>query len=296
VVEYGAERAIRQPRQGLDHMDDQPSDDPERGPFAIDPNVPRIARVENFLVGGQAHFAADQAAAEAVGEVAPGGVDALRNLIESMKAFVARAVTVVSGDLGVRQYLHIGMSTPTTGMVHHVATKVAPGTRVVYVSYDPTTLAHVHTLADDVDDGVVAHVNSSYENVALILREAAAVLDLDQPVGLVLPTSLNLVPDDEVAQRMVDQLHDALAAGSYLVLAHTSLDLAPAGSDRVVARYNELVSESYVVRSKDEIARLVAGFELIEPGLVPVDHWRPDDPTASVRRLAPVYGAVGRRP
>ena len=277
-------------------MDDQPSDDRDDGPFAIDPTVPRMARVENFLVGGPAHFVADQVAAEAVGEVAPGGLEALRHLIEALKAFVSRAVTVVSGDLGVRQYLHIGMLTPTTGMVHHVAAKVAPGTRVVYVSYDPTTLAHVHALGDDVDEGVVAHVNSTYDDVALILREASAVLDLAQPLAVVLPTSLNLIPDDAVAQRVVDELRDAMAPGSYLVLGHTSLDLAPAGSERVIDRFNELVDEAYVVRSEDQIARLVAGFELIAPGLVPIDRWRPDDPGIPVGQLAPIYGAVGRRP
>jgi hypothetical protein len=285
-------------------MNDEPSadndqdgdDDHDDGPFAIDPSVPRLARVENYLVGGQAHFEVDKTAAESIGEVSMGGLDGLRTLIESLKTFVARAVTVVSGELGIRQYLHIGMSTPTTGMVHHIATKAAPGSRVVYVSYDPTTLAHVHTLGDDVDEGVVAHVNSAFDDVGLILREAATVLDLTRPLAVVLPTSLNLIPDDAVAQRIVDELRDAMAPGSHLVFAHTSLDIAPGGADRMIARFNEMFDESYVVRTEAEIARLLAGFELIEPGLVPADHWRSDDPGATGRRSAPIFGAVGRRP
>ena len=289
-----AERALTS-CEGLAGMNDLPPDDDE-GPFAIDPSVPRLARVENFLAGGQAHFAVDEAAAESIGDVAAGGLDALRSMVDALKAFVARAVTVVGGDLGIRQYLHIGMSTPTTGMVHHIATKIAPGTRVVYVSYDPTTLAHVHALGDDVDEGVVAHVNSAFDDVQPILREAGEVLDLGRPVAVVLPTSLNLIADDAVAQRVVDDLRAAMAPGSYLVFAHTSLDLAPAGADRVIARFNDLLDESYVVRTEAEIAGLLAGFELVEPGLVPVDHWRPDDPGAAVRRPAPIFGAVGRRP
>jgi len=279
-------------------MNDLPPDDGDHddGPFAIDPSVPRLARVENFLVGGQAHFAVDQAAAESIGDLSTGGLDGLRGLIEAIKTFVARAVAVASTELGIRQYLHIGMSTPTTGMVHHIATRIAPGSRVVYVSYDPTTLAHVHALGDDVDDGVVAHVNSAFDDVELILREAGAVLDLARPVAVVLPTSLNLITDDEVAQRIVDELHAAMAPGSHLVLAHTSLDIAPEGTDRAIARFNEILDESYVVRSEAEIARLLAGFELIEPGLVPVDRWRPDDPTAAAtRRPRPIFGAVGHR-
>ena len=51
-----------------------------------------------------------------------GGLDGLRDMNDAIKGFVARAVTVLSSDLGIRQYLHIAKSTPTTGMVHHIAT------------------------------------------------------------------------------------------------------------------------------------------------------------------------------
>src|SRR4029453_4749878 len=112
-------------------MGDQPSDAHGHGPFAIDLSVARLARVENFLAGGDAHFAVDRAAVESIGELFQGGLDGLRELVEVVKAFVARAVTVLTGDLGIRQYLHIGMSTPTTGMVHQIAARIAPDTRVV---------------------------------------------------------------------------------------------------------------------------------------------------------------------
>jgi hypothetical protein len=278
-------------------MDDESAHRPEgtdEVPFGIDPNVPRLARVESFLAGGQAHFATDRAAAESIGELAPGGLDGLRDMNDALKDFVKRAVTVLSGDAGVRQYLHIAMSTPTTGMVHHVATKIAADARVVYVSYDPTTLAHVHVLADDVDDGVVAHVNSPFDDTPRILREAGAVLDLARPVAVVLPSTLNMVGDDEAIRRVVADLRAATVPGSYLVLAHTSLEIAPAGTEQALARFNEILDETYVTHTAAEIARFIEGYELLEPGLVPLDDWRPDDPGAP-RRTAPLYGAVARR-
>lgn len=278
-------------------MNDQPShrhEGTDEVPFAIDPNVPRLARVESFLAGGQAHFATDRAAAESIGDLAPGGLDGLRDMNDAIKDFVARAVTVLGSDIGVRQYLHIAMSTPTTGMVHHIATKIAAEARVAYVSYDPTTLAHVHALGDDVGDGVVAHVNSPFDDTQLILREAGAVLDLSLPVAVVLPTTLNMLGDDGTIRRVVADLRAATVPGSYLVLAHTSLDNAPEGTDRALALFNEILGETYVAHTAAEITRFIEGYELLAPGLVPLEDWRPDDPGAP-RRTVPIYGAVGRR-
>lgn len=281
-------------------MNDQPPhrrEGADEVPFAIDPSVPRLARVESFLAGGEAHFATDRDAAESIGDLTPGGLEGLRDMNEAIKDFVARAVTVLTSDLGVRQYLHIAMSLPSsapTGMVHHIATKIAAEARVVYVSYDPTTLAHVHTLGDDVGDGVVAHVNSPFDDTELILGEAGAVLDLSQPVAVVLPTTLNMLGSDETVRRVVADLRTAMVPGSYLVTAHTSLDNAPEGTARALALFNEILGETYVAHSADEITRFIEGFELLEPGLVPLEDWRPDDPGAP-RRTVPIYGAVGRR-
>jgi S-adenosyl methyltransferase len=278
-------------------MDNQPPhrrEGTDEVPFAIDPSVPRLARVESFLAGGQAHFATDRAAAESIGELVPGGLDGLRDMNDAINDFIARAVTVLSRDLGVRQYLHIAMTTPTTGMVHHVATKVAADARVVYVSYDPTTLAHVHTLGDDVDDGIVAHVNSPFDDTPRILREAGAVLDLSRPVAVVLPTTLNMIGDDEAIRRVVADLRAAMVPGSYLVMAHTSLDNAPEGTDRALALFNEILGETYVAHTAAEITQFIEDYELLEPGLVPLDDWRPDDPSGP-RRTVPIYGAVSHR-
>lgn len=279
---------------------DEPSDPDEGGRFSIDVNVARLARVENFLVGGEAHFAVDRAAAEAIGEASPGGVDTLRDLIEAVKAFVARAVHLLTAEMGVRQFLDIGMSTPTTGMVHHVAWKTTPDARIVYASYDPTTLAHVHTLAGDEPAlaGAVAHVHSTFDNPKGLLGAAAATLDFQGPVAVILPTTLNLIADHDLARSIVDELRDAMAAGSYLVFAHTSLDLAIDGADKAVARFNEILDETYVVRTKAQITQLIDRFDLIEPGLVPIEHWPNNSHphTQQTRQPIPIYGAVDQKP
>ncbi|HET6952339.1 MAG TPA: SAM-dependent methyltransferase [Acidimicrobiales bacterium] len=150
----------------------------------MDLSVARLARVENFLAGGEAHFAIDRAAADTLAEASPVGLDGLRGVVQAMKIFVARAARFLAGDVAVSQLLDIGMSTPTTGMVHDVAWRTAPDTRVVYASYDPTTLAHVHSLRKDAAEGAVAHVHNSFDEPHKTLREAAATLDFRRPVAV----------------------------------------------------------------------------------------------------------------
>jgi S-adenosyl methyltransferase len=279
-------------------MADQPSDPHEGEPFPIDLSIARLARVENFLAGGDAHFAVDRAAAESIAEVSPGGTDGLRTMIDALKAFVERAVTALASEAGVVQFLHIGMATPTTGMVHHIASKIAPESRVVYVSWDPTTLAHVHSLGKDTGQVAVAHLQCSFDDPATILRGAAATLDFERPVAVILPTTLTLVPDDDTAQRILDELGAGIAPGSYLVFAHTCIDLAPEGAGKAIRRYNEILAEPYTARTGDQITRMLAGFDLVEPGLIPIELWRPDTdpPTEGGRRPVPIYGALARKP
>lgn len=51
----------------------------------------------------------------------------------------------------------------------------------------------------------------------------------------------------------------------------------------------------YVLRSPEELAGLFTGTELVEPGLVPINAWRPDT-DAPWDRPIDAYGAVGRKP
>jgi hypothetical protein len=272
----------------------------EDGPFSVDLSVARLARIQNYLVGGDANFAVDRAAAEEIAATTGAGLDGMRGVIEAMDAFMARAVGVLAGEAGVRQFLYIGMPTPATGMIHDVAWQVAPAARVVYVSHDATTLAHVHALGRDRDGagGTVAHVYSSFDDPQRILDEAAATLDLGEPVAVLMPTTLNLLPSNDVARHVLDDLYADLVPGSYLVLVHTSLDLGNDSTAKMVELINSLVQEDYLARGKADIAGLLSGLELLEPGLVPMQQWRRDaKPHApSVGWWIPMYGAVARKP
>jgi hypothetical protein len=54
--------------------------------------------------------------------------------------------------------------------------------------------------------------------------------------------------------------------------------------------------QQVILRSRAEVARLVAGLDLVAPGLVPASEWRPASGGARPDRPAPVYAVLARKP
>jgi hypothetical protein len=267
------------------------------GPFPIEFDVPRLSRIRNAISGGDANFSADREAVDSITEATPNGLEGLQAVIEALHRFKLRAVRTIAEESDVRQFLHIGTVTPSAAMVYEDVLPLVPDARIVYASYDTTTLAHVHALSRDAPDGAVAHVHSRFDNPQRILQGAAHTLDLTKPITVVLASSLNVVTD-EVAQKLVDSLRTTLAAGSYVVMAQTSLDIFAHGTAEVVEVLNTILDEPYVARTEAEIAHHLEGFDLLDPGLVPIEQWRPDGdpPFLPDGQLIPLYGAVGHKP
>jgi len=264
----------------------------------IDITTAHRARVHNYLAGGDAHFAADRLAVEKAADVLPGGIETARHAVRTMAAFQERVVRYLVAEVGIRQFLKLGAVVPAGDDVHEIAQAAAPGTRVVYAGDDPTVLAHAHSLRRSRPEGVTDYVHGSMLDVAPIIEQAAKTLDMDRPVALVSPATLNFVADEHDPHGIVARLMDALAPGSHLVLAHTSNEI---GSERMMEgaeQFGKLVYGPYVVRTREEIARFLDGLELVDPGLVPIEQWhpRPDADLDPTRRPVPIYGAVARKP
>jgi S-adenosyl methyltransferase len=60
-------------------------------------------------------------------------------------------------------------------------------------------------------------------------------------------------------------------------------------------RCNRLAHEKQCHRSHAEVARFFDGLELVEPGLVPVQQWRPRSTIEASTRSA-MWGGVGYKP
>ncbi len=258
--------------------------------LALDTSVAHSARVHDYWLGGKDNFAADRAAGDAVIEAYPGIVMSVR----ANRAFLARAVRFLAAEAGIRQFLDIGTGIPASNNTHEVAQSVAPDCRVVYVDYDPVVLTHARALLTSTPEGVTDYIDADLRDPEEILQQAARTLDFSRPVAVMLIAIMHLIVDADDPYGIVGRLMAAVPAGSYLVLSQVASDIEAERMAEAAKRYNRLAHETQRHRSHDEVARFFDGLELIEPGLVPVQQWRPGSETVARTRSA-MWGGVGRK-
>jgi hypothetical protein len=262
------------------------------GPLPFDTSKAHQARIYDYLLGGKDNYAADRAAAEAVLKVWPDMPFTPR----ANRAFLGRAVRYLAAEAGIRQFLDIGTGIPTAGNTHQVAQAIAPESRIVYADYDPTVLAHARALLTSTEAGATEYIHADLRDTSTILAQAAQVLDFTQPVAVTLLAILHVIPDTDNPHAIVATLMDAVPAGSYLVVSHMGSDLIPAQTQQDMSGISHRVSQQqYSNRSREQVARFFAATELVEPGLVRVEDWRPEPGGTSVRGRSALWGAVGRK-
>ncbi|MEU5773418.1 SAM-dependent methyltransferase [Streptomyces venezuelae] len=256
-------------------------------PEEIDTGRPHPARVYDYLLGGNTHFAADRDVAHQILEAMPGAPA----MVSANRAFMRRTTRWLAEQAGIRQFLDIGSGIPTPPNLHEVAQNIAPQARVVYVDNDPIVLAHSAAFLRSTAEGLTKYIEADLTAPADIRRD---VLDPDQPIALSLNAVLQFLPD-EVAYPTVARLRQTLASGSYLVITHLTADFAPQAVSTLQEHYSQGVT-SLIPRSRDQILRFFEDAELVEPGLVPLARWRPPPAVEAVSADGQIngYGAVAR--
>lgn len=243
---------------------------PAWAPRGIDLTRPSVARMYDYYLGGSHNFEADREAARGALEVWPD----LPLIMRANRAFMRRAVRHAV-SLGVRQFLDIGSGIPTFGNVHEVARAAAPDARVVYVDHDPVAVAHSEAMVADDDRTHVVEADLRKPDTITDTVRVRDLLDLDQPVALMLVAILHFIEDHDDPWEIVARLRDALAPGSCLILTHATDEGyadAPA-EDRDVYRR---MGSPLLLRSHREVLRFFDGFEVVDPGVVFYTAWRPD--------------------
>jgi hypothetical protein len=266
----------------------------EQGPVGepvIDTSMAHSARVHDYWLGGKVNFAVDRAAGDAVMAAYPGIVISVR----ANRAFLARAVRFLAGEAGIRQFLDVGTGIPAENNTHQVAQSVAPSSRVVYVDYDPVVLLHARALLTSSGTGATDYVDADLRDPQMILSRAAGILDFSQPVAVMLIAVMHLIVDADEPYRLVGQLMDAVPAGSYLALSQVASDIQAEQMAEAAKRYNRMARETQRHRTQAEVARFFDRLELVEPGLVPVQQWRPTSELEASARSA-MWGGVARKP
>jgi S-adenosyl methyltransferase len=257
----------------------------------INPTVAHIARVQDYWLGGKDHFEADRIA----GDEAVAQLPDLAASVRNTRAFLRRTVRFLAAEQGVRQFLDFGTGIPAASNTHEVAQDVAPESRIGYVDTDPMVLAHARALLTSSPTGRCGYIDADVRDPEKILSAAAEVLDLTEPVAVLLMTVLQFVPDDDEPHGIVRRLMAGLPAGSYLVISHPAADIQAAATARMASRLNELMAQRAKPRRKAEVTAFFDQLDLVEPGVVRCPQWRPDRPQDAAGKST-MWGGVARKP
>ncbi len=260
-------------------------------PKEFDTGIPHSARIYDYWLGGKDNFAADRQ----MGEVFLQQIPSMREMARENRDFVTRSTHFLAAQ-GIRQFLDIGTGIPTSPNLHETAQGLVRDARVVYVDNDPIVLAHARALMVSNDSGQVAYVDGDLQHPQTILTvpELTRVLDLDQPVGLMLIAVLMLLDEADDPYAAVATLRDALPSGSYLALTHPTQDFDPTAM-AVVTEAARGGGMTFAPRHRAEVERFFGDWTLEPPGLVPVRLWRPDSEPENPES-AYYWAAVARKP
>jgi S-adenosyl methyltransferase len=255
-------------------------------------DIPQSARVWNALLMGKDNYAADRQAAEEIIKVDP----TIPRYARQCRAFLVRAVRYLAGETGIRQFLDIGTGLPTALNTHEVAQAVAPDSKIVYVDNDALVLIHARALlSSSTVEGVTTYIDADVREPEKIIAQARRVLDFDQPIAVMLLGILgHAIAEYPTMRRILDRLMDPVSSGSYLVL----LDGARTDDDvylAAVARARQ-VGHPYHLRTPRQLTACFQDLELVEPGVVPVNRWRPEPANPAQDPPCNAYGGVGRKP
>jgi hypothetical protein len=258
---------------------------------AFDTSVANQARMYDYLLGGKDNYTADREAVDAGLKIWPD----LAFTARANRAFLGRAVRYLAGGVGIRQFLDIGTGIPTAGNTHQVAQEIAPETRVVYVDYDPIVLAHARALLTSRQAGATDYIHADLRDTPAILSQASQLLDFTRPVAVTLLAILHAIPDSDDPHAIVAMLMDAMPSGSYLAISHMALDLLGRETeDGLEHIQDQRMQKRFTSRTREQVARFFSDMDLLAPGLVRAEEWRPDPGTGHEGKSA-LWCAVGRK-
>lgn len=242
----------------------------------IDLNRPSGARLYDLFLGGKNNFEVERQVFHELVKLAPDAPELARENRRWLAEVVARMIS----EGGIKQFLDLGSGLPDRVNLHEIALQADPTVTFVYVDNDMTAISHGRALlADDTHSFFAA---GDLTDPAAVLADpiVKAALDLERPVGIILGLVLHAVPDTEQVGRLVADYLAAVPSGSYLALSHV---INPQDGSRLAeftTAVEDKLREAFPevrFRTQDEIAGFLAGLEPVDPGLVDLTAWWPED-------------------
>ena len=265
-------------------------------PAGIDTSVPSVARAYDAALGGKDNFEVDREAMRELERIAPG----MKPLARENRAFLMRVCRFLAAHAGIEQFLDCGSGLPTADNVHQVVQRHNRDARVVYVDNDPVVLAHGRALLEENPQTHFAAADIFTPREVLDDEVVRAHIDFEQPLALMQVATMHSYGGSD-PERVMGEYVDALPSGSYV--AFSQFFTPEDAEHRELAEHVKSAARKHGVdignfRTRAELEPVLAGLELLEPGLVCTTDWWPDGPRMEPR--LPAYelhvGAVGRKP
>ena len=141
---------------------------------------------------------------------------------------------------------------------------------------DPVVLAHARALLVSTREGATNYLQADIREPAVILEQAAATLDFSKPVAVMLLGVLYMIPDADLPYETVDAYMRAMVPGSYLAISHPASDVDAEAAAEAAREYDNSLPTTQTNRTQAQVTKFFDGLELLPPGVVQLNKWRPD--------------------
>ncbi|WP_084497329.1 SAM-dependent methyltransferase [Nocardia amamiensis] len=231
-----------------------------------DPSRAHCGRVHDFLLnGGKDSYEVDRE----VGDQIVRECTVFQQSARAARLFLVRAVHHLAAECGIGQFVELGSGYPCPPNLHEVARSKVPTTRTLYLDSDAVIAAHGRALLAD-EHNVFVHADLT--DTSTVVQEFAKNMNLTAPVAICLGFVAEFIADPRTVVAAVSAV---LPAGSYVILSHVTSDVDAKEVTRAAEIYRDHGIEFWP-RPRNEIGEILSGCELIEPGLVASNKWRPD--------------------
>ncbi|WP_063020848.1 SAM-dependent methyltransferase [Nocardia niwae] len=264
----------------------------------VDPDVPSIARVYDYALGGTDWFESDRRVYQHLKKAVPHQDD----VGAANRRWLERAVRYVTRSAGVDQILDLGSGLPTQKNTHEIAQELGAEVAVVYADNDPICVARGRELLEANERTHFLDLDLTRPDEVLDDPAVNHYLDLTRPVLLMQCGTLHHVDDDQDPAGIMRRYIERLAPGSYVMISHF---YDPADENEhlhALARLAERALHDEGLgtgrwRTRAQIQAFFDGLDMVPPGLVELHEWWPGGPALRTpwpdERL--ILGGVGRR-
>jgi hypothetical protein len=266
-------------------------------PPHIDTTKASIARVYDAVLNGKDNYEIDREVVRQLRKVAP----EMSLMAWDNRNFLIRVTRFIASQTGITQFLDCGSGLPTAENTHQVAQRLQPDARVVYVDNDPVVLTHGRALLVENDQTHFSAADIFKPSEIINDDVVRKHLDFSEPIALFQIGTLPFHAGERSPQSIMAEYIEALPSGSYVAISHF-IDPETSELSDFARRLEQAFQRSPmgrgVFRTRSEIEGMLAGLELLDPGLVLCADWWPDGP-----RIKPldtvqncIVGAVARKP